>query len=60
MKICTVSYCDNDLCVFAKKKKCTLNKVEINELGYCDAFVLVNIPQESLDGYKKRQRKLYP
>lgn len=57
MTTCTVTNCENSLCIYSKDKKCVLNSIVINDLGYCDAFTLVNLPEEIVEQHKRHQRK---
>lgn len=57
MTTCTVTNCENSLCIYSKDKKCVLNSIVINDLGYCDAFTLVNLPEEIVEQHKRYQRK---
>ena len=55
MKKTMVKSCENELCLYFRERRCILDRVAVNELGYCDAFLLVQVPGEMLDSCRKRQ-----
>lgn len=46
--------CENFLCIYEKKGKCTLRSVELDILGSCKECIYVTIDAETLDTLKKK------
>lgn len=44
--------CDFSLCIYQRAGTCTLSKIYINSMGFCDEAVLVELPEEELLVYK--------
>ena len=49
--------CEFDYCVYNKEFICTLDKIQINSLGRCEACEVVALPKENLEKYKKKRLK---
>lgn len=49
-------YCENSLCIYQKNHTCIIGEININEMSYCDSFVIVEIKKEILDKLKKYNR----
>ena len=49
--------CEVDYCVYNRKSECTLDKIEIDQLGMCDSCEIVTIPKEELEKYKEKRLK---
>lgn len=45
--------CRNDICVYWKDNECILKFIDINEAGFCDDYISVNIPSEELENYRR-------
>lgn len=48
-------YCSNMLCIYCRKNKCILDEISIDEIGVCEDFTLVDIPEQTLQRYKDKQ-----
>ena len=48
--------CRNILCIYYEEGFCSLNEIEINELGMCYDCIIVDIPEEYLQ--QKREEAL--
>ncbi len=46
--------CFNDLCVYWKGNKCILSEISINEMGICDEYISINIPNAALKKYRNK------
>ncbi len=46
--------CRNDICVYWKDDECTLEAIDINEAGFCDDYISVNIPSGELEYYRRK------
>ena len=46
--------CRNDICVYWKNDECMLEAIDINEAGFCNDYISVNIPSEELEYYRKK------
>lgn len=46
--------CRNDICVYWKDDACTLESIDINEAGFCDDYISVNIPSGELEHYRRK------
>ncbi|MDL2280750.1 hypothetical protein LJC10_02685 [Selenomonadales bacterium OttesenSCG-928-I06] len=46
--------CENDYCIYWSKEACTLNEIELNEIGLCACGILVKIDEDELKIKRKR------
>lgn len=46
--------CRNDICVYWKNDECMLEAIDINEAGFCNDYISVNISSEELEYYRKK------
>jgi len=44
--------CEFNLCIYEKNGSCTLDAVDINEVGMCDCAILPTFPEKLLDEWK--------
>ena len=47
--------CRCDLCIYNKKSKCNVKKIEINDLGVCDMCISVTFDTKTLENAKAIQ-----
>ncbi len=46
--------CYNDLCVYWKDDICILDRISINEIGMCNEYISVTIPDGELEEYREK------
>lgn len=44
--------CENELCLYEQKGKCTLEKIALDIIGQCTSCIYVEIPKKDLEKYK--------
>ena len=44
--------CNFDLCIYQRNSSCTLPKVCINNMGFCENAIIIELPEKDLVGYK--------
>ncbi len=47
--------CEFNYCVYHKEGKCTVDEIQINQLGMCDACMIVTLDEEFLEEVKQKQ-----
>ena len=51
--------CENTFCIYNKKYVCTIEDVTIDSAGTCQDCILVNIPINIVEKFKKENQKKY-
>ena len=51
--------CENYFCIYQSKGKCTLNKIDINNLGMCTECIYPDIDEEIINKAKLKLLKEY-
>ena len=46
--------CDFNLCIYQQNGKCTLSKIDINSMGFCDDAIIIELPETELRAYKTK------
>ncbi len=49
--------CNFEYCIFSKNNKCVLEKISLNDLGFCEECIHVTIDEEQLEQMKTHQLK---
>lgn len=47
--------CGSDYCIYNEDFECLLDEIEINSVGQCEECIIVSLPKEKLEQYKKEQ-----
>ena len=47
--------CEVDYCIYNREFLCTVDEIDINALGMCDACIIISFDKAFLEKEKKRQ-----
>ena len=47
--------CEKEYCIYNNERECLFEKISINELGMCDACIILSLDKEFLQKEKERQ-----
>ncbi len=51
--------CENNFCVYCNKYECTLDKVNINNIGFFTECILIDLDENVLNEQKKKILSLF-
>lgn len=52
-------YCENSFCVHWRDYACMLDKINLDMLGSCGSCVPIQLSDDHLEPYRKKQRAYY-
>lgn len=47
--------CENEICIFNKEGKCTLDTISLDAIGLCEDCVIVELDEALIEKEKERQ-----